>query len=103
MHLWSLDAMAEDFEFGELITLKQAAKLLPPVKGASPTVDGMYRAAKRGLRITKFNGSLFTTARWIREYMGHCAAPAGPEPKAKAKRVAKRMAEVDATLDRLGL
>jgi hypothetical protein len=95
--------MADDFEFSELITLKQAAQMLPPIKGESPTVDGMYRAAKRGLRITKFNGSIFTTSRWIREYMGRCAAPAAPAPKAKAKRAAKRKADVEATLDRLGV
>src|SRR5947209_7684200 len=95
--------MGEDFEFSELITLREAMALIP---GKRVRIDSIYRATKRGLRTVKFNGTILTTAKWLKQYLQDCA---GPAPRAatvadvKAKRSARRRDEVGKTLDALGV
>ena len=95
--------MAEDFEFNELITLREAMALIP---GKRVRIDSIYRATKRGLRTVKFNGTVLTTARWLKRYLQDCAGPAphaATVEKVKSKQEVMRRETVSRVLDSLGV
>ena len=94
--------MGDDFEFSELISMKEAMGL---ISGKRVRIDSIYRATKRGLRTVKFNGTILTTAKWLKQYLQDCAVRhhAATVADVKAKRSAKRRDEVGKTLDALGV
>jgi hypothetical protein len=96
-----------DFRLEDLIPLRDAAALVPLVKGEKRRVDAVYRWCEQGLRSVRVGGSRFTTEAWLKQWILESDSARKPhartQEKAKAKRASKRRDEVNRALDNLGV
>jgi hypothetical protein len=96
-----------DFRLEDLIPLRDAAGLVPVIKGEKRRVDAVYKWCEQGLRSVRVGGSRFTTRAWMTQWILESDSGRKPQArtqeKTKTRRAAKRKAEVDAVLDRLGV
>jgi hypothetical protein len=90
-----------DYEFSDLITFEEAARLIPSSRTTKRNKSTVFRWAQSGLRTVKVGGARFTTEKWLREFFEGPRVATASVPTTNRRR--RRDEATSQALDKLGV